>query len=255
MTPTGIVRLLAVSGLCVCLVGCGVFRSKPAVKESMTLESQGSPGDLYVTLAAEYYRLGQFDAALRRAEQAIREDAKNPRAYYMIAVIYQNIGENAKAEENFKRAIEIAPANPDFLNAYGTFFCAQRRYPEAQAQFAKATENPLYATPWVSLTNAGSCAAGAGNSAQAQTHYQRALAANPRFGPALYRLADLEFKRGNAKEAKVYLDRYFQTNEPAPQVLELAIRTERKLGNTKSAATYEQVLRKSLSDAPATKDR
>lgn len=216
----------------------------------MTLDEQNSPGDLYVAMAAEYYRLGQMDAALRRAEQAIAEDQKNPRAYYVIAIIYQQLGETARAEENFKQALELSPKNSDVMNAYGTYFCAQRHYPEAQAQFAKAIENPLYATPWVALTNAGTCAASAGNLAQAETHYARALTANSEFGPALFKSAELELRRGNPKGAKNYLDRYFQRNAPLAVALLLAIRTERKLGNAKAASTYEQVLRKSFPDAP-----
>jgi len=249
MKTVTVARLTAVSGLCLSLAACSALAPRKA-NDSMSLDAENSPGDLYVAMAAEYYRLGQMDEALRRAERAIGEDKKNPRAYFVIAMIYQRIGEVARAEANFKQALELAPKNPDILNAYGAFFCAQRRYPEAQQQFTKATDNPLYATPWVSLTNAGTCA---GNLAQAEVNYRRALAANSGYGPALFQLADLEFKRGNAKAAKAYLDRYFQANAPAPQVLILAINVERKLGNTKSAATYEQVLRKSFSDAPETK--
>ena len=252
MSMVTIARLTAVSGICLSLAACGYFAPRKA-NDSMSLDAENSPGDLYVAMAAEYYRLGQMDEALRRAERAIGEDKKNPRAYFVIAMIYQRIGETARAEENFKRALELSPKNPDILNASGAFFCAQRRYPEAQQQFTKATENPLYATPWMSLTNAGTCAGSAGNLAQAEANYRRALAANAGYGPALFQMADLEFKRGNAKAAKEFLDRYFQANAPAPQVLILAIRVERKMGNTKSAATYEQVLRKSFPDAPETK--
>ncbi|HYN76378.1 MAG TPA: type IV pilus biogenesis/stability protein PilW [Lamprocystis sp. (in: g-proteobacteria)] len=246
-------RLLALGGLCLVLAACG-HRATREAKDSMTLDAQNSPGDLYVAMAAEYYRLGNLDDALRRAEQAIKEDKDNPRAYYIIAVIYQKMGETARAEENFKRSLELSPKNPDILNAYGTFYCSQRRYAEAQAQFAKAIENPLYANPWMSMTNAGTCAATAGHSAQAEAHFRKALAANPRFGPALFKMAEIEFRRGNAKVAKDYLDRYFQANAPEPQVLLLAIRTERKLGNAKASATYEQVLRKNFPDATDTQD-
>jgi len=219
---------------------------------SLGLDTQDSPGDLYVAMAAEYYRLGQLDAAVRRGEQAIQEDNKNPRAYYVMAVIYQRIGQNARADEYFKQALEFSPKNPDILNAYGGFHCSQRRYAEADAQFAKALENPLYKTPWVTMTNAGTCAASAGNPAKAETEFRRALNANPRFGPALIKMADIEYKRGNAKGAKGYLDRFFQTNAPTSDALALAIRTERKLGNRKGAETYEQVLRKNFPTAPET---
>jgi type IV pilus assembly protein PilF len=246
-------RALALCGFCLALAACA-HQARHVSNDSLTLDAQNSPGDLYVAMAAEYYRLGDMDAALRRAEQAIGEDKTNPRAYYIIAVIYQKLGQDARADESFKHALDLSPKNPDILNAYGTFFCAQRKYAQAQAQFAKALENPLYANPWMSMTNAGTCAANAGNLAEAQTQYRRALAANPRYGPALFKMADLAWKQGNAKEAKQYLDSYFQANAPAPEDLLLAIRTERKLGNTKAAATYEQVLRKNFPNAPEIKE-
>lgn len=251
MRPLRAVQGLACLLLCLSVAGCGHKQAK-RVDNPLGLDAEHSPGDLYVAMAAEYYRLGQLEPALRRAEQAIAEDSQNPRAHYMIAVIYQQIGQVQRADEAFTRALELSPNNSDIRNAYGTFHCSQRRHAEAQAQFAKALENPLYATPWVAMTNSGTCAAGAGDTAKAQAAFQRALNANPRFGPALIKMAEIEEKRGNTKGAKGYLDRFFQSNTPTPYALSFGIRTERKLGNKTGAATYEQVLRKNFPTAPET---
>jgi type IV pilus assembly protein PilF len=243
--------ILTLALLCGALVtGCSHTQSRD---NSLGLDAENSPGDLYVAMAAEYYRLGQLEPALRRAEQAIAEDPKNPRAHYVIAVIYQQIGQVDRADSAFKRALELSPNNSDIRNAYGTFHCTQRHYAEADAQFAKALENPLYASPWVAMTNAGTCAASAGNRSKAETEYRRALNANPRFGPALIKMAEIEDQRGNTKGAKDYLDSYFQSNEPTPRALVLGIRTERKLGNKTGAATYEQLLRKNYPNTPETR--
>ena len=248
MSGTQLSRLIAWGLLCLVLTACSHGQSRDDT--SLGLDAEHSPGDLYVAMAAEYFRLGQMDAALRNAERGIDEDKSNPRAYYMIAVIYQKIGEVARADENFKQAVELSPKNPDIRNAYGTFFCSQRRYAEAQQQFAKALENPLYNTPWVAMANAGTCAASAGNLSQAESDYRRALNANPRFGPVLVKMAEIEYGRDNPKGAKTYLDTFFQTNAPSPQALAVAIRTERKLGNPKGAATYEQLLRNTFPGTP-----
>lgn len=258
MTASGAFRGLAFRGpalvlllvtLGLALAGCSHKQTKEAANP-LGLDAENSPGDLYVAMAAEYYRLGQLESALRRAEQAIAEDAANPRAHYMLAVIYQQIGQVQRADDSFKKALELSPKNSDVRNAYGTFHCNQKRYAEADAQFAKALENPLYATPWVAMTNSGICAASAGNPTKAETEYRRALNANPRFGPALIKMAEIDLKRGDTKGAKGYLDRYFQSNTPTPYALGLGIRTERKLGNKTGAATYEQILRKNFPNAP-----
>lgn len=231
------------------LMGCA-HKETRSHDEALGLDRQDSPGDLYVAMAAEYFRLGQYDAAVRRGEQGIREDDKNPRAYYVMAVIYQQIGQIERADENFKKALELSPNNPDIRNAYGNFHCSQRRYTQAEEQFNRALSNTLYRTPWVAMTNAGTCAARSGNPSKAESDYRRALTANPRFGPALLNMAEIEYKRGNAKGSKGYLDRFFQSNQPTPGALALGVKTERKLGQRKSAATYEQVLRKNFPGAP-----
>lgn len=236
---------------CLMLAACGHQKLR-GDEENMGLDAQDSPGDLYVAMAAEYLRRGQMDAALRRAMQAVDEDAKNPRSHYVLALVYQAIGQTDRADQSFKRAVEISPKNPNVRNAYGSFFCSQGRYTEADAQFAKALENPLYSTPWITITNSGMCAAKAGNRSKAETEYRRALNANPRFGPALVKMAAIEYERGNYKGAKNYLDRFFRTNIVSPDALALGIRTERRLGHKKTAATYEQVLRKNFPDAPQT---
>jgi type IV pilus assembly protein PilF len=223
-------------------------------ENTIALGDQSSPADLYAALAGEYYKLGQLDVALQQANKAIAADQQNPRGYYMIGLIHERTGQSALAEANFKQALERAPRNSDVLNAYGNFFCTQRRFPEAQVQFAKAIENPLYGTPWIAMTNAGTCAASAGNEKQAEADYRRALGINPQFGPALMKLAELELKRDNATGAKALLDRYFKANAPEPQVLLLAVRTERALSNAKAAATYEQLLRQRYPDAPEIRD-
>ena len=249
---TALVRILALCALCLASASCSRHQARgtPTSIDAPN-GTENSPADLYIAIAAEYSRLGQTEAALKNAEKAIAADQRNSGGYYMLALIYQRIGETALAEENFKRALELTPRSPDVLDAYGSFFCTLRRYPEAQAQYAKALANPLYKTPWFSLTNAGNCALSAGDAAAAETFYQRALTANPKYGPALYMLAAIEFNRNNAKAAKAYLRRYlddylrgvFTANADTFQALLLAIKTERKLGNVKGAETYEQVLR------------
>jgi type IV pilus assembly protein PilF len=242
--PGPLARALALGlALGLALAGCGHRQPKDS---ALGQDAESSPGDVYVELAAEYLRLGQMDAALRRAEQGIAEDAKNPRAHYVMAVVLQRLGQMDRADESYRQALELSPNNPDILHAYGSFHCSQGRYAEAEAQFAKALESPLYSAPWATMTNAGTCAAMAGNRTKAETDYRRALAANPRYGPALIKMAELEFNRGNAKETKGYLDRFFQTNVPTPGALALAVRTERKLGNRKAAEAYLLVLQKNF---------
>jgi type IV pilus assembly protein PilF len=230
--------------LAVLLAGCSTkgTRSEDATG-ALGTEVPTSKADIYVALAGEYYNRGQMDIALQRANQALDEDSSNARAQLINALIYQRLGETAKAEGFFKRAVELDPKDPTIRNAWGTYFCSQKRYAEADTQFQLALDNPLYPTPWVARANAGICAKAAGNLAKAQGYLRQALTANPNFGPALLTLAELELDQGNARSASTLLTRYFNTSPPTAQALGLGVRVERKLGNKKLAASYATVLK------------
>ena len=127
---------LAIGGLS----GCGSFGKRGG--ENLGPDAPESTADVYVALAGEYYALGQLEVAQQRVNQALKEDANNPKAHMVSALIYQRLGEAGKAEEAFKRAAELAPKDGDIRNALGAFYCAQKRYPEAEEQFRQAADQP-----------------------------------------------------------------------------------------------------------------
>lgn len=245
MNRSAITVLAPVLVSCMLLAACtGNLQSGDATGDLGAID-ESSPGDLYVQLAVEYLRQGQTETALHKAKKALDVDSKNARAHNIIALIYQRLGQNDLAEKHFRTAVGLLPKDPYVLNAYASFLCVQRKFPEAEAQYKKALENPLYSTPWVARTNMGVCAKRSGNNGKAESYYNDALRANPSFGPALAALADLQYARGSYKSAKSYLDRYFKVAQPTPQVLLLAVRVERKLGSRKRARSYAQMLTKS----------
>jgi len=63
---------------------------------------------------------------------------------------------------------------------------------------------------------------------------------------ALYQLADLAFEASNYAAAQGYLRRFAQASPANAEVLWLAIRVERKLGNTLGEQSYAQQLRKNF---------
>lgn len=239
--------------LALALAGCASTQTQP-VDDPLGLDPQDSPAALYVQMAEEYYNRGQTEVAFRRAQQAIEADKRYPKAHVWLGFLYEEMGQGELARQHYERAIALSPNNSDVLYAYGAYQCRQGRYTEADGYFAKALTNPLYATPWIAMTNAGSCASSAGDSAKAEGYYRAAVNANPGFGPALAKLAELELARGNAQGAKVYLDRYFapttlRTPATAQTALSVAARTERQLGNAARAAEYERILSTSFPSA------
>lgn len=249
-------RLLALAAaLGLLLVACAGKRNLQKDDVALGLNPEDSPAELYVRLAEEYYKQGQTEVAFRRAQQALDADEKYPRAHIWVAFLYEEIGQSERATQHYEKAIELAPNNADVRYAYGSYECRQKRYAQADEQFKKVLENSLYATPWIAMTNAGNCAANAGNASKAESYYRSALAASPNFGPALVKLAEIEYGNGDAKAAKVYLDRYFgpetvrKPDETGHQALIIGAQVERKLGHRKRADEYDQVLKTNFPSA------
>ena len=209
-----------------------------------------SPADVYVALAGEYLARGQLDVALQRANQALDEDSKSAKAHFINALIYQRLGESAKAESHFQRAVELDPKDPSIRNALGAFYCAKKDYRAAEEQFQQALANPLYATPWTARHNAGICAKASGDSAKARTYFRQALDSNPSFAPSLLAVAELDLAQGDARSASDLLTRYFKAAPPTAQSLALAVRVERQVGNKKAAASYASILKQRFPNTP-----
>jgi type IV pilus assembly protein PilF len=234
--------------LCLALVACGGNRATTKSEEDLGLDPKDSPAELYVKMAEEYYKRGQTEVAFRRAQQAIAADESYPRAHIWLAFLLDALRQPGEAGKHYQRGVELAPNNPDILTAYASFLCRERKHAEADAYFKKALASPIYTTPWIAMTNAGNCAAEAGDSAKAETYYRSAIQANARFSDPLVKLGELAMKRGDAKAAKDYIDSYFkpETARTNPSVsytaLGIGAQAERKLGNQQRAAYYEKAL-------------
>ena len=103
--------------------------------------------------------------------------------------------------------------------------------------FLAALRNPLYQNADRSFVNAGLCSRRRGDLAAAEDYFEKAVKVrqNPQ---ALYQLADIAYLRGRYTQAKHYLARLEQLAAPTPEVLWLALRVERRLGDREAEASY-----------------
>jgi type IV pilus assembly protein PilF len=232
--------------LCLLLAGCGGVSKR----EAAGLMPKESPADLYVDTAAAYYQRGQMDAALDRGLRAVDEDKNNPRAHYVLAIVYQRLGRKDEAEKHFTEAVRLDPNNPDFLNAQGTVLCLQNRYTDAITQFKKALANPLYKTPEVALMNAADCSRRAHQSGEYERYLRQALTARPDYAPALFGMAKLSYERGTYPDARNYMARYSRVGAVTPEALLLASQIEARLGNRAESRAIANTLRQRFPDAP-----
>ena len=233
--------------LCAALLaaGCTTHRSDSKPLPQPTAQEQAKErARVHTELASGYYELGSMAIALDEVREALKADANYGPAYNIAGLIYAEIKEDKIAQENFQRALRINPLDSDANNNYGRFLCDRKREDEAIRYFLAALKNPLYQTPDRSYVNAGLCSRRRGDIATAENYFHQALKARPNQPQALYQLAEISYSRGNYPLARQYLNRFGQLASANAEVLWLALRVERRLGDRDAAASYGTQLTK-----------
>ena len=198
---------------------------------------------LHAEIAAGYFERGQLDVALQELSEAVKLDPRNAKIYNVYGLVYTVMGEDANAQQNFLKALEIAPNDSEIRQNWGWFLCTHGRAKESIAEFETAVRNPLYRTPDVSLANAGKCAASIGETARAEEFFKRALALAPNNAVAAYNLSLLAYRERKYADARTAMRRVMAQTNPPPEALYLGMCIERKLGDKQSETSYMSQLR------------
>lgn len=234
------------------IVGCASQEPVPAPlvqKPPPTPEQADAKtrAELHAQLGAAYYDIGNYPVALDELNEALRADSEYGPAYNVLGLVYMGLGEEARAEQSFRRALSINAQDSEAHNNFGWFLCQRKRQDEGIKHFMAALKNPLYASPEKSYVNAGICARGRGDEKAAIEYFERALQAQPQHPQALFQMADLAFKRNALPDAKTYLTRLSRTGTTFnAEALWLALRVERGLGDRDAEASYGMQLRRNF---------
>jgi type IV pilus assembly protein PilF len=244
------VPLLAALAL---VAGCETTSStKPASAPTPTMPAPPPPiqeapapyrAQLHTEIAAGFYERGQMEVALQELAEAVKLDPRNARIYNVYGLVYAMLGQDANAQQNFLKAIELAPNDSEIRQNWGWFLCTHGRAKESIAEFELAVRNPLYRTPDVSLVNAGKCSEAIGDRKRAEEFFMRALSINPGSGVAAYNLSLLAYREARFDEARALMKRVMAQNNPPAEALYLGMCIERKLGDRPSEASYVSQLR------------
>ena len=200
-------------------------------------------------LAMAYMQAGNLPRAKEKLDKALQENPSNANTHSVLALFYERLNEQNKAESEFREAMRLAPGDPGPVNFYGVYLCGQHRVDEGVTKLLQVATNPLYRTPEAAYTNAGVCLRTAQRNDEAESAFRRAMAIRPDFAEATFQLADLELARGRALEARTRVDLFLARYNPTPDLLLLGVRAARALGDARSVAQYAKTLRADFPDS------
>jgi type IV pilus assembly protein PilF len=243
--------LICAAFLLLAAAGCAGVSQAPQedLRTSADRTDVQKRAQIRLQLAVSYYEAGQTTTALDEVKQAIQIDPMLADAHGMRALIYMDMGEAALAEESFKRAMQLAPNNPDFSNNYGWFLCQNGRERQSISYFEAALKIRSYASPAKALNNAGVCSLKFGDRAAAERYFTSAFQADPANADTSLNLARLYYSRGDFERARFYTSRVTRTDNPGAAALWMAIRVERKLGDRNAEAALSSQLRRRFPDS------
>lgn len=195
-------------------------------------------------LAAGYYQQRNYSVALDELRQALTIDPDYAAAYGMLGLVYMDIKETSLADQSFRKALNLMPANAELNNNYGWFLCRNGRQAESLPYFEKAASDPLYQTPARPLHNAGICMRQAQDEDKALEYLHRAFQVEPANAVVLYNLADIYLGRKDFQRAHFYSQRLLKAYQPTAQVLWQALRIARLRGDTVEFESIASQLRR-----------
>lgn len=243
-------RWLGLLAVCCCLPVLAQSYD-PAVRNSNSTDPR-MRAKIHTELGAAYFQSGHMSAALDELQVALNADSGYFQALSVRGLVYTRLQEYAKAEDDFRRALGMAPNDPEVNNNYGWYLCETGKERQSIGYFLQALKDPLYETPDRAYTNAGTCALKAGDFEAAQNYLLNAV----RFSrdgalPARLKLASLFYRKGNFGEADIYLKEVLRMMDPpVAEALWLGLRIQRRLGNRAQENNYTSQLRSLYPTSP-----
>ena len=235
------------------MAACAV-PSEPKAEEPRTASDQTDAdrrASVRMELAAAYFGRGQFNTALDEVKLALALKPDLREAVNLRGLIYAAMGEAKLAEDSFKRALQLFPRDPDTLHNYGWLLCQQQRWAEADAQYDSALAQASYRAPSRTLMAKGICEARSGRMQEAERSLAKAFEFDAASPAVAVNFAEVLFRNGQYERAQFYIKRVnVQPEFSNAQSLWLALRIERRLGNTRTVDELSQALRRKYPESP-----
>ena len=228
-----IVRAALAAAAAAILAGCVTRSSAP-----LHIANQREAAADNTQLGIQYMNQGDLNLAKMKLDRALDEDPSNPNVHSARAMLFERMGQAAKADEEFRTALKLAPHDPEVINNYAVYLCQNGRTDEGVRRFLEAAHNALYRTPQAAFTNAGVCLRAAKRDDEARVDFSAALQARPNYAEAAFQLATLDFDHGQLAAARTRIDGYINTYSATPDLLLLGVRVARAQGDALAAQRY-----------------
>ncbi len=233
-------NVLVLSLALVLMSACATSNSDAPLSENQ------KAAEINIQLGVRYFSKGEYKVADEKLRRALRQDPNSATAHWVFALLQERLGDYEVAEKHFRKAISLDPKDSKAHNNYGTFLCNRDRVLEAEKQFLRAVDNPLYSEADSAYANAGTCFLKLPDKVKAEEYFRKSLEKNASERTALYQMGLISFERQEYEQASFYFRKFETVAKHNSQSLWAAYQTEASLGNQGKADDYAHQLKRSF---------
>jgi len=172
---------------------------------------------------------GKFDEAIAKFNEVLVDVPKCGECFVNIGQVYTQKKEYDKAEEAYKKAIDLAPNSPDPYNGLANIYNAQKKFKEAGEMSAEAGKRAAAVPGGASagaLYNQGVIAWNANDFPKAQEAFAAAVAADANHAESHFMLGRVYLNLGKLADAAKEFETYVKIAPNGPNAKEAATNRE-----------------------------
>lgn len=191
-------------------IGSDSSRTEAALRALTRAINQSSPASAYAKRAALYIEGGRLREALADIDEAISRNGTNGDYFLIRAQVLRALKQPQKALENAQRAEILGADSPELYTLLADVWQQQNQFAKARLYLAKALQMAPYDGEAYFFN--GLITARQGDTAQAIALYQQSLKLKPRYLETYNQLSSIYRSLGDLKTALVYNEqaiRYF----------------------------------------------
>ena len=189
------------------LVSCASKDPDVGSKEEIAVATQ--------RLGEEYYKAGKYTAALKRLLEAHETIPNDPYLHNSLGLVYLAKDRYDLAEKSFKKALSLKADYIQAKNNLGATYLKQKKWDLAIKCFEEISDDLLYATPEMPLSNLGWAYFHKKMFDKSKLYFTKSLEIRPHFLFAVHGIASIYIETGDYTKAVNYLHRELERNPGA----------------------------------------
>ncbi len=183
--------------------------------KNINMENKKETAIAIQRVGEEYYNAGDYTAALKNLLDAYKTIPNDPYLHNSLGLVYMAKDRYNLAENHFKKALELKADYVHAKNNLGAAYLRQEKWDLAIDCFKSVSENLLYATPEIPLSNLGWVYFHQKMYKKSKVYFKKSLEIRPDFLFSIHGIASIYIETGYLAQAIDFLHQALKKNPDA----------------------------------------